>query len=131
MPDGSRKKPGGRALSDVSLYLSFKRVQFVQPDVNTLQIKYVPDDPGAAPELTDLTRMLGEEFHDKLDVQLVPVERIERSAGMKIDHSFRGLADVDRLLIGWKQKILSTTVSSAAGPDRRLRNSFETSEARC
>ena len=85
MPDGSRKKPGGRALSDVSLYLSFKRVQFVQPDVNTIQIKYVPDDPGATPRLSDLTRMLREEFHRDLKVDLIPVDRIERSAGMKID----------------------------------------------
>ncbi len=85
MPDGSRKKPGGRALSDVSLYLSFKQVQFVQPDVNTLQIKYVPDDPAVPPRLADLTRMLREEFHGNLDVQLVPVDRIERGAGMKID----------------------------------------------
>jgi phenylacetate-CoA ligase len=85
MPDGSKRRWRGYIMIRMSDFLSYRQIQFVQSNVNTLEIKYVPDKTGAAPKLPELTAFLRQEFHDELKIELVAVERIERSAGMKLE----------------------------------------------
>jgi phenylacetate-CoA ligase len=85
MPDGSRKRIVGRIFSDASDFLSYQQIQFVQCDVNTIVINYVPDDITVRPDLQSLTEILRRAIHSRVVVRLVPVDRIERGAGMKIE----------------------------------------------
>jgi hypothetical protein len=56
----------------------------VQNTIHSFEIRYVPDSSDA-PDVSGLTRLLREELYPGVTVELVPVERIERGSGMKIE----------------------------------------------
>ena len=85
MPDGSRKRWRGIIMTRTIEFLSYRQIQFIQTGVDTIEVNYVPDKTGPASKLPELTELLRREFHDGLTVRLVPVERIERGAGMKLE----------------------------------------------
>ena len=92
MPDGSRKRWRGFIMTQTINFLSYRQIQFVQTDVNTIEVKYVPDKTGPSAKLQELTEFLKEELHGDLIVRLVPVERIERGAGMKLEQFISRIA---------------------------------------
>jgi phenylacetate-CoA ligase len=85
MPDGSCKRWQGVIMRRMPDFLSYKEIQFVQTDVNSVELRYVPDDAGAAIRLAELTDFLRRELHGAVDVKATRVERIERGAGMKLE----------------------------------------------
>jgi hypothetical protein len=56
----------------------------VQKTIYSIEIRYLPES-SAEPDLADLTRLLREKFFPGVTVELVPVKRIERGAGMKFE----------------------------------------------
>jgi phenylacetate-CoA ligase len=85
MPDGSRKRLRGAFVAEASKYLAYRQIQFVQTDLNTVEIKYVPDASGAAASVEMIEKLLRREFHDAVEVRLASVEQIDRGAGMKTE----------------------------------------------
>jgi phenylacetate-CoA ligase len=84
MPDGSKKRLPRVVFHQAPRFLSYRQIQIVQHTVDAFEIRYLPDLPGD-PDIEGLTRLFREEFHPGATVRLVPVERIERGAGMKIE----------------------------------------------
>jgi phenylacetate-CoA ligase len=86
MPDGSRFWPSlGPISKSLAKHLSFRQIQFIQPSIGLLELKYVPEDASARPDLEQIENALRDEFHAGLEVRLNPVDRIERGAGMKLE----------------------------------------------
>jgi phenylacetate-CoA ligase len=85
MPDGSKKRLQGALVQETSKYLSYRQVQFVQTAIDTIQINYVPGEGDATADDEMLTQLLRRAFHDAVNVRLVPVDRIERGPGMKLE----------------------------------------------
>jgi len=86
MPDGTKLwPPMGPISKTLTKFMSYKQIQFIQAGVDQLEIRYVPDGAGDAPDLGRITELLRGEFHPRLQVVLAPVDRIERGAGMKIE----------------------------------------------
>jgi phenylacetate-CoA ligase len=81
LPDGSKR----RVVFDwISQSLSYRQIQIVQKTIYSIEIRYLPES-SAEPDLADLTRLLREKFFPGVTVELVPVKRIERGAGMKFE----------------------------------------------
>ncbi|MCC6946507.1 MAG: phenylacetate--CoA ligase family protein [Bradyrhizobiaceae bacterium] len=85
MPDGSRKRLRGALVVEASKYLPYRQIQFVQTGVGAIEVRYVPDASGVAPDLEMMRALLQREFHNDVEVVLLPVDRIERGEGMKIE----------------------------------------------
>jgi phenylacetate-CoA ligase len=85
MPDGSKKRLQGALVQETSKYLSYRQVQFVQTTIDTIQINYVPGEGDAMADDGMLTQLFRRAFHDAVNVRLVPVDRIERGPGMKLE----------------------------------------------
>jgi phenylacetate-CoA ligase len=86
MPDGSRFWPSlGPISKSLAKHLSFRQIQFIQPRIGLLELKYVPEDASARPNLEQIENALRHEFHAGLEVRLNPVDRIDRGAGMKLE----------------------------------------------
>jgi phenylacetate-CoA ligase len=85
MPDGSRKRWRGVIMRHMPDFVSYREIQFVQTDLNSIEVKYVPDRTASQPRLPELTDYLRSELHGALTVKATAVERIERGAGMKLE----------------------------------------------
>jgi phenylacetate-CoA ligase len=86
MPDGSRFWPVLGPLSrSLAKHLSFRTIQFIQTGIGSLELKYVPENAAAQPDLERIENRLREEFHSGLEIRLSPVDHIERGAGMKLE----------------------------------------------
>ena len=85
MPDGSPKRMRGSVFTDISKLIPYSSIQYVQTELNTLELRYVPLHRAEAADEVELTKILRQEFHSALEVRLVPVDRIERGPGFKIE----------------------------------------------
>jgi phenylacetate-CoA ligase len=83
-PDGSKRRLRGVVFHRIGSVLSYRQIQIVQNTIHSFEIRYVPDSSDA-PDVSGLTRLLREELYPGVTVELVPVERIERGSGMKIE----------------------------------------------
>jgi phenylacetate-CoA ligase len=92
MPDGSRKRWQGAIMRRMPDFLSYREIQFIQTDFNSVEVKYVPDKTAAPPRLAELTCYLRSQLHCALTVNAISVERIERGAGMKLEQFISRLA---------------------------------------
>jgi hypothetical protein len=84
MPDGTKRRLQGVVFHKISRLLSYRQIQIVQNTIRSFEIRYVPDSSDA-PDAGKLTTLLREELYPDVAVDLVPVERIQRGAGMKIE----------------------------------------------
>jgi hypothetical protein len=75
----------GSVLTDISKLIPYSSIQYVQTEMNTLELRYVPLQRAEAAEEEEITRILQQEFHAALKVRFVPVDRIERGPGFKIE----------------------------------------------
>jgi phenylacetate-CoA ligase len=85
MPDGSKRRLQGALVLETAKYLSYRQVQFVQTTIDTIQINYVPGHGDTVADHAMLTQLFRRAFHDAVNVRLMPVDRIERGAGMKLE----------------------------------------------
>jgi phenylacetate-CoA ligase len=86
MPDGSRVWPAlGPISKSLIKELAYRDIQFVQTGVRSLDIKYVPEDPNAVPDARAVEKLMQSELSAELEVRLMPVDRIERGPGRKIE----------------------------------------------
>jgi phenylacetate-CoA ligase len=92
MPDGSRKRWPSLVMGQMPRFLSYKQIQFVQTDINTLEVKYLPDAVGSAARLPELTEFLRRELQPALSIKAAAVDRIERGPGMKLEQFISLLA---------------------------------------
>ena len=94
MPDGSRIWPPLAPISKSLVeQLSCRDIQFIQTDVGSIDIKYVPEKPDLRPDVRAVEKLLQSEFNTQLEVRLMPVDRIERGPGRKIEQFISLLPD--------------------------------------
>jgi phenylacetate-CoA ligase len=86
MPDGSRVWPPlGPISKSLIKELAYRDVQFIQTSVRSLEIKYVPEGSEVRPDIRAVEKLIQSEFNAEFEVQLIPVDRIERGPGRKIE----------------------------------------------
>jgi phenylacetate-CoA ligase len=84
MPEGTRKWPATDAIAMLK-FLPFRQYQIIQIDQNTIEFRYIPVDPAAAPQSVGLVEYFRNVFHSSLDVRLVAVDRIDPNAAHKFE----------------------------------------------
>ena len=84
-PDGKRRKFTRHIVVDIAKHLAFREVQVVQVERDVIEIRYVPDENGPAPNMAALTAVFREFFSPTASVRITPVARMERTAGMKFE----------------------------------------------
>jgi phenylacetate-CoA ligase len=90
--DGSRVWPRLWDL-DVRAFVSCREFQLAQVDRERVEFRYVPDDAGAAPDAAGLADYLRRKLHPSAQVALVPMERIPRGRGGKIEPFVSAVAE--------------------------------------
>lgn len=86
MPDGSRHWPALGPLSkSLVKFLAYEDIQFIQHDVNLIEIRYVPRPGSSEGNAEEIDRMMKARFHPDLGVRLSPVAEIKRGPGGKIE----------------------------------------------
>jgi phenylacetate-coenzyme A ligase PaaK-like adenylate-forming protein len=86
MPDGSRVWPPlGPISKSLVKELAYRDVQFIQTSIGSLAIKYVPADPDVRPNVRAIEKLVQSELNAEFELQLIPVDRIERGPGRKIE----------------------------------------------
>lgn len=84
LPDGSHKRLLGRFVNQIAERLAYREIQLVQTEIGTIEVRYVPYDD-TPPDIEGLTSLFRSEFHPDIALELRPVERIPRTAGMKLE----------------------------------------------
>ncbi|HEX5779744.1 MAG TPA: hypothetical protein VFY21_12965 [Xanthobacteraceae bacterium] len=84
LPDGSRVWPDTRA-RDMLRYIGFTQVQVVQTALDEIEVRYVADGSGRAPDIAGLQDYFRSVLHPSLNVSAVPVAEIARSPSGKFD----------------------------------------------
>jgi phenylacetate-CoA ligase len=85
MANGTRRGSSNGWATAISKFLSFRRLQVVQTGFNAVEIRFEPGDPDEPPDTAGLHAYFSELFETTADVRLVPVERLERGPGMKME----------------------------------------------
>jgi phenylacetate-CoA ligase len=94
MPDGSRIWPPLATISKSLVeQLSCRDIQFIQTEAGSIDIKYVPEKPDLRPDVRAVEKLLQSEFNTQFEVRLMPVDRIERGPGRKIEQFISLLPD--------------------------------------
>lgn len=84
LPDGSRVWPDTRA-RDMLRYIGFIQIQVVQTALDQIEVRYVADRSGRAPDAAGLQDYFRSVLHPSLNVSAVPVAEIARSPSGKFD----------------------------------------------
>jgi phenylacetate-CoA ligase len=71
--------------SRMRAFLQARQFQVVQVALDRIEYRYVPEVPGAPVDVAGLTAFARERLHPSINVDVVAVERIERSAGGKYE----------------------------------------------
>jgi phenylacetate-CoA ligase len=92
-PDGSRQWPPlGPITKSLARVLPYRQVQFVQDDLTTIEIRYVPMSPGDEPDLDRVQEVMRRELHPSVRIRLTAIDQIERGAGRKIEQFISRIA---------------------------------------
>lgn len=92
--DGARVWP--RPITfDPSPYVGSRQYQMVQIDRRRIELRYVPDGTGRAPDLAGLGAYVREKIHPSANVVLVPMPAIPKGPGGKFT-PFVSMVDPDR-----------------------------------
>ena len=83
-PDGSRLWPDTRAI-DLRRFLGFRRVQIIQAAPDAIEVHYVPDRSGRAPDEEGLQDHLCAVLYPAATIRLIAVDEIERMPSGKCE----------------------------------------------
>jgi phenylacetate-CoA ligase len=70
---------------DIRPFVSCREFQLAQVDRDKIEFRYVPDDSDALPNATGLADYLRRKLHPSAEIALVPMERIPRGRGGKLE----------------------------------------------
>lgn len=90
--DGTRIWPKLWEL-DIGPFLSCREFQLAQIDHERIEFRYVPHDAGDAVDAAGLSAYLRRKLHPSADIALVPMERIPRGRGGKLEPFVSAVAD--------------------------------------
>ncbi len=90
--DGTRVWPRLWDL-DISPFVSCREFQLAQVDCERVEFRYVPDDMTPAPDGIGLSAYLRGKLHPSADIALVPMRRIPRGRGGKLEPFVSNAAD--------------------------------------
>ena len=97
LPDGNRRALPGLVVRDIARCLSYRELQVAQIDLYTVEIRYVPQDVSATPDIEGLTAIFRTALHPGVAVNIKPVERFERTTGMKFEQFISYVSDQSQL----------------------------------
>jgi phenylacetate-CoA ligase len=83
--DGRRMWPRGWDARDMGAFVAFNEFQMVQLDHHRIELRYVPDGSGRAPDTAGLAAFARERLHPSVEIILVPLEAVPRGPGGKFE----------------------------------------------
>ena len=85
MPDGSLARLRLPIFQQISEYLSYREIQLVQTAIDAIEVRYVPHDRAATPDVAGIAAILHAEYHPGLAITLTAMDIIPRGPGMKLE----------------------------------------------
>ena len=83
--DGRRVWPRLREARNIQGLVSSREFQMVQIDCQRIELRYVPDGSGRAPDTDGLAAFAREKLHPSVEIILVPLETMSRGPGGKFE----------------------------------------------
>jgi len=85
LPDGRRLWPASYMALQMREYVALRQFQVIQTAPGHLELRYVPMDGAAAPDVDGLTAHVRRAFHPDMTISLTALADIPRSAGGKFE----------------------------------------------
>jgi phenylacetate-CoA ligase len=83
--DGSRMWPRMWNAREIQAFVPFREFQMVQLDHDRIELRYVPDGSGRAPDTAGLAAFARSRFHPSVEIILVPAEAMARGPSGKFE----------------------------------------------
>jgi phenylacetate-CoA ligase len=83
--DGTRVWPRGRLVRQMKAFVPFIQYQLVQLDFERIELRYVPDGSGRAPDLTRLAAFAREALHPSVTIGITPMDVLPRGLNGKFE----------------------------------------------
>jgi phenylacetate-CoA ligase len=83
--DGTRVWPRARMVRQMKAFVPFVQYQLVQLDHERIELRYVPDGSGSAPNLDGLAAFARNMLHASVTISITPMDALPRGANGKFE----------------------------------------------